>query len=306
MKSIFFIMLFITTTINAINLDDELIKNVINKCEANDEIYCYMLGKYYGDEYYIQDKNNIELEKLSIKYLTKACNLGNGDSCGLLSEKYKYIFKNDEKSIEYAIKGCDSDSEYSCVIASLYYANSPENDEKNDKTKYFSDKACELGYSYACNKNNNEKNIIADAIEKCGNIPKECYNAAILYKRKYSKSKYMNLEYEILARKFSNIACDRGYGDSCALLGMSYRKSLSNSHTLYLADEKLANKLLEKGCDKLKSAASCDALAVVYDDLYKETKQKQYKQQAIVYFNKGCELGNKRSCNSSKYIKKVI
>lgn len=142
-----------------------------------------------------------------------------------------------------------------------------------------------------------------NAVSKCSGIAKECYNASILYKRKFAASKYSNLEYEIQAREFAKMGCNKGYGDSCALAGMSYRINLSNSHTLYLSDDKIASKYLKKGCSELQSSASCDALAIQYDDMYKTTKKKEYRNKALIYFNKACSLGNKRSCSSIKQIK---
>lgn len=303
MKSILFVALFIIT-INA-NLNEEMIKDANSKCEVNDAHYCDMLGKYYGDEFYLQNKSDKKFQELSIKYLTKACNLKNGDSCALLSEKYKYIFHNHEKGIEYALKGCDNNSGYACVIVATYYDKGYIKDEDGEKTEQIFNKACRLGYDYACKSNKKVIDKINNAILKCGSSAgKECYNAAVLYKREFALSKYTNLDYEIQAREFAKMGCDNGYGDSCALAGMSYRTNLSNSHTLYLSDDKMASKYLKKGCSQLQSSASCDALAIQYDDTYKATKKKEYRNKAIIYFNKACNLGNKRSCSSVKQIKR--
>lgn len=134
-----------TFTISNNNLDD--IRNFSKlsraECENKNKTACKALGDIY---------KNLKDYELATIFYEKACNLNELESCANLGNIY-YELKDFNKSLLNFTKSCDElNHGYSCYKLGILHKTGLENIINADikKANLYFEKACELGYTKAC------------------------------------------------------------------------------------------------------------------------------------------------------------
>ncbi len=207
-----------------------------NSCQNLGSMYRWaMLGKYY-------DKD------LGTKYLTQACELGDGESCYWVGI---YSKKDVNASLKFYLKGCEYENSSACSSLASLYLNGDgakrdvrKSKELSKKSKKIIIKVCENGDSKICRglsqklamasrktPHEIEKKALLDksiyfytlSIEhdkkSCedGDI-KSCMN--ITHEIRFNKSKFK--QYNLLSEKYYLKACEGGNARACGELGTIY------------------------------------------------------------------------------------
>lgn len=109
---------------------------------------------------------------------------------------------------------------------------------------------------------------------------------------------YLHLQDYYNAKKYYEIACDKGNGDifqsaTCHNLGVMYANGEGVRQ-----DYAKAAKLYKKACD-MKYGGACNDLGVQYD---KGQGVRQNRSTAKQYYGKACDLGEQMGCDNYKKI----
>jgi hypothetical protein len=171
--------------------------------------------------------------------------------------------------------------------------------EKNSERSYqFYKKACELGHARGCNNlgvsyrdgrgiEQNHAASFSSFQSACdGGHDGACYAVAVGYLEGIGTEK----NYEIAKDAFNN-QCENDYQNACNALGVMYIKGLGVP-----VDIEESYRLFSIACDKDVPAA-CRTLGALTNEVVIESAE---PNASIKAFTKGCELGDKYSCDALK------
>ena len=252
----------------------------------------------------------VELEMLiepaeTIKKEHKKCMSGKSSSCMMLADFYEEK-KDYNKTITYYEKSCEGDADGCSYLGDIYY-NGKIVKKDYAKAAALYDKACSGGDPYACRSigymydkgegvSVNHEKAVKLYIKACDG--KDAWGCTSLgysyYKGEGIKKDYTK------ALKSYKLACDTYFTDddsanACNQIGQIYRNGYGVAE-----DNSMAVKYYAKSCSN-DYAIGCSNLGEMYRDGLGVEKN---IIKSIEAYEKACEMGDKKSCDEVKALKK--
>jgi TPR repeat protein len=312
-KSIVIFIMLSGITLNAGGID-----TLKKECESGNMKKCGELGFMY-----INGENVKRDPAKAGKYMTKACEGGEVNSCANIGNIMKSLYEavcqgNQNKQcqqiaenvIKFFTKACDGGVADACRdLGLIYFDGKMLTQDINKATKYLLS-ACDSGNAISCY---DFANMTKDTLEKAqrytnvckGEGQKQCQqlsNTIIVFMTKacdggyakscsalgdsYAQGKGIEQNY-FIAKDFYHKACDGGFALGCGALGAMYASGLGTKQNYSKSME-----LFKKSCDG-GVAAACNTVADFYAN---GTGIKQNYSKAKEYYGKACDLKNNDGC----------
>ncbi|MCR5535952.1 MAG: sel1 repeat family protein [Succinivibrio sp.] len=270
---------------------NKMISTLDDKCQKESDHAACMEGARLASAHTEQRLN----------FLSKACFLNDGESCGLAAYTAHSLGKNAES--EYLdIKGCELNNALSCLSAGL---NSIET--APDHAQYYIEKGCSLdpGNSQCAeltalvNKELNSDNALKKARRLCEQ-GKGSYCSFLAF---HNMSVYNpKLADYAQAEKYAKKGCSLNDGFACFYLGTLYSETRSSKGYTLPEDQYQSYQYNLKAC-RLKNPAGCHDLGVKY---LQGKGVRQDEGKALEAFGKSCDLGNNSGCAEYKHLKLIM
>ena len=196
----------------------------------------------------------------------RACKARDDDGCFELASIYDGEGNAAQAGVFYAA-ACDKNVAIACHKLGNLYRQGHLSRDLAEATRYYV-KACDLGYA------------------------KSCHNAAVVY----YKGDFGFAVDRAKATSFFKRGCDGGLADSCYNAGLAYDDGLGAP-----LNRDQAEKFYIKSCE-LGYDDACSNLSYLYasdGDLRRFSKR-------LEYVKKGCDAGNKKSCEFYELLKDKI
>ncbi len=230
--------------------------------------------------------------------LSFKCYRGDGVSCAQLGRDKLSRGDYDGAKLAFA-KVCEAGEKDSCFDLGALY----DGEGNATQAGVFYDAACDKNVAVACHKLGNlyqrgrlSRDFVAAAqryAKACDlGYAKSCHNAGVVY---FTGGFGLAVD-PAKATSFFERGCDGGMRDSCYNAGIAYDKGLGAPKNRHKAE-----KLYAKSCE-LGFGDACNNLGYLYlsdGDLRGFSK-------GLGCVKKGCDAGNKRSCEFYEFIKEKI
>lgn len=201
----------------------------------------------------------------------------------------------------------------SCYMAAtkLMFNNFAENENEAPNDKQLKQaqinnlfvKACDLNLAPACSAL--AAQYFVDSVKSMQYLIKacnlkdsdSCYSLARTYQKAINNNeKYIDNNKQLIVPNKTEVAkiytkaCTDNDADSCYQLGLLYETGFGVNK-----DSNKADTFIIKSCE-LESSSGCKAIAYRTFARYQITNDKTYFSEAVNYFNKACNLYDKKSC----------
>ena len=263
---------------------------------------------YVGDIYYngkIVQKDFLQ----AFKFYKKACS--GGDVYGCNSVGYMYYrgegaLKDLNKSIIFYRKACDGKDTWGCYNLGHSYEDGEGVKQDYSNAMYYYKLACDSYFSYDISGSANACNQIGQLYRNGNGVKRDYSKAFHYYEKSCSKHNYIGCS-NLGDMYRDGKGIDKNITKAIQLYENSCREDESSAcrdlGDLYYENENYdkAKEYFEQACNN-DNSYGCYSLGYMYEYGYGSLSIDDTK--ALIYYKKGCSLGNKVACEAITDLKK--